>query len=75
MPRAPAAHGAPGGTLRPSRALYARIGPEVDAAVRAVARTEARPLGRVVECAIAAYLAEVAPPCGCTPATAVQVRK
>jgi hypothetical protein len=67
MPRTPAATGAPGGTLRPSRALFCRLGPELDARVREHALTERHPLGRVVERALVEYLAAVMPPCGCTP--------
>jgi hypothetical protein len=65
VPPTPADHGAPGGTRWPSRALFCRVGPELDTRVREYALAERQPLGRVVECALLAYLA---PPCGCIPA-------
>jgi hypothetical protein len=69
MPPTPAAHGAPGGTRWPSRALFCRVGPELDARVRRYALAERQSLDRVVESALLAYLATLAPPsCGCIPA-------
>jgi len=66
MPRQLAAHGTPGGTVRPSVDLRCRLPADLDAALRRFANTHRLGLGQVIAWAVDDYLRGEPARCGCT---------